>query len=162
MLEKEKYKNRYTIFTEFKYYRAQRAPSQGYNFDIAILRDWEPRKEQKFPGTITGGAKALEYRYGTVVGLIEIKLAGSLNRLWGKPGKNCRGSVTPQARASDIMKFKKLWIHPSLLRGVERAYLCLFEKNQEKKLVIKDAKRNEKDVPENKILMITIPCHLEA
>ena len=155
----EKYGSKYTLFTEFKYYWEHCPPHEGYNFDIAILKDWNP--DEEMASSRNTDKKAKEYRYDKVAGLIEIKLASSLNRMLGKPDQDKSKVVSNSDRDEDIEKFRKLWRHPSHLQSIDRAYLCLFEEGSKTKGWEKvEFEINDKNVPKEKILVRSIHCNL--
>jgi hypothetical protein len=119
----KKLRYRYTVLTEFKYSWKQRpSHSQGYDFDLAILKNWNHNKNAEF-GT---DASARDSRYKCTVGLIEIKMAKTF--VWGNASLNKNQWVESRYWKKDLEKFRKLWGHPSRFQAkLERAYLCLFD-----------------------------------
>ena len=117
---RERLPKKYTVFNEFKYYWKHR--KDGCDFDLAILQDWNSEKDNE----ICSADGKKKYRYGKVVGVIELKLSGSLNRIWARGSVGCN-YVDKRIQQKDLKKFIRLKQHKSQLTNLERAYLCLFE-----------------------------------
>jgi hypothetical protein len=113
----------YTVIPELKYSWHQRpSHKEGYNFDLAILKGWNPYEEAK----IKTDSGARDYRYRCTVGLVELKMAKT--HMWGRSASNKGQWVKQREWKKDLEKFSKLWRHPSrLMDSVECAYLCLFD-----------------------------------